>query len=175
MLTIQMLGLPKRDEELRAVGVWPRVCHRKHASLLVFVCVADRMLVLEGLPPETLAPSACACRIASLDHKPRYQAMEDCLVVLVLLRKLDEVVAGSRRSVGKELQVDLAHVCDELCIRLGRLVPHVLVHQVLLVPECVLGLRVEGSGGTRQACCCSIVRNDGTVVRLALGAQLLVN
>lgn len=72
-----------RNEKLRAVGVWPRVCHRYNASSAVlegvynFIRKFASWCVVDGL-----SSLASSCRIATLNHEPLDIAMKDCAVVI---------------------------------------------------------------------------------------------
>ena len=84
------------DEELTAVRVGPTVCHAQNSSSRVFQPFLN--LILEFLAVDRASSSAGAGRIAGLDHKVGYDAVEDDVVVITPLRESREILAGLKTN-----------------------------------------------------------------------------
>jgi hypothetical protein len=92
-----------RDEELRTVGVWAGVRHRKNAGaavLEIFVKFVGKLIA--G------AASARAFRAAALDHEVVDHAVERQTVVEAVFRELFEISDRFRRFVVVQLEADIA-------------------------------------------------------------------
>ena len=63
VLVIQPFSYFCSNKKLRAVGIWPSICHADGVWLVMFECGE---FVLEFLAPDTLASSPVAKRIAAL-------------------------------------------------------------------------------------------------------------
>ena len=94
VFSIQPRCWRKGDEELATVGVRPTVCHTQDPSSRMLQPSVN--LVLEFLAVNRASSSAGAGRIASLDHKVGYNAVEDDVVVVASLRERGKIVTSLR-------------------------------------------------------------------------------
>ena len=84
-----------RNEELRSIGVRPRICHRHHARLVV------QQIGMELIPkPVSGPPGTCSRRIATLCHEAFDDAVEHGAVIESLARQEYDGAAGRVVSPG---------------------------------------------------------------------------
>ena len=91
MFPVQVGRSRQGDEELAPVCTWSTIGHGENAFSRVNEGVIK--LVLEFAAEDGLAPTARACRIATLDHEVRNDAMEDYSVVFARIGETGEVLA----------------------------------------------------------------------------------
>jgi hypothetical protein len=125
MAAVEPRSRGERDEELRAVGVGPRVGRREHAGARVAPGLALEALVLEARAVDGAAAAPVAAReVAHLRHELRNDAVHHGVLVVELLAVGREahVAAAERAEVARcdgdgvveELDLDAA---ERLCLR----------------------------------------------------------
>jgi hypothetical protein len=92
VLPIQPRRRRQCSEELRAIGIRPRVRHAEDPRARVFQGRGD--LVLEFVAVDGGAAAAGACGVAALDHEVWDDAVEDGVVVVPAGREFGEVLTG---------------------------------------------------------------------------------
>lgn len=95
MFLIEMLTVPKGNEELRPIAILPRICHRNYSSPREPQSLIE--LIFERKAIDRLSTRACSGWISTLDHKPRDQPMKDSIFIVIVHAMLKEVSAGQRR------------------------------------------------------------------------------
>ena len=109
VLPVQVGRRPQRHEELRAVGVGPRVRHRQHVRSVVLVgeALVGEFLAVDGLAARAVAPR----EVAALDHEVPDDAVEGRARVrqaraAVPRAERAEILAGARQHVRVQLEGD---------------------------------------------------------------------
>mmetsp|Transcript_4898 Transcript_4898/g.12065 ORF Transcript_4898/g.12065 Transcript_4898/m.12065 type:complete len:361 (-) Transcript_4898:789-1871(-) len=116
VLVVQVRTRLERDEELRAVGVEPRVGHAEQAA--PFEAETGVEFVIEFAAPAALSAFAGAGRVAALDHEVLDHPMEAHPVVVPLVAEGEEVLSSHGREVRANLQVQVPEVRPHLDIAL---------------------------------------------------------
>lgn len=108
VLQVQM-GLGSiRDEELAGIRVRTTVRHRQHATICVPQIVLE--FILEFAIPYRSASFAGSSWVAGLHNEALDVAMEQVIVVVITGAKGQEVFAGLRAVVAKQLEFDVSDV-----------------------------------------------------------------
>src|SRR5262245_3797126 len=106
VLAVKPRGFDMRDEELRAIGVWPGVCHTQDARAIMLQ-LQSGCFIRPGIPRTT---AATAFRAAALHHK-RWafdDAVEIQAIVKAVTGQKDEIVDRDWRFCGEQLNVEFA-------------------------------------------------------------------
>mmetsp|Transcript_20517 Transcript_20517/g.65484 ORF Transcript_20517/g.65484 Transcript_20517/m.65484 type:complete len:265 (-) Transcript_20517:1395-2189(-) len=115
VLAIQPRRGHRCDEELRSVGVRPRICHAERVRAVV--AELSRIdLVLEVAAPHGLPPSPIPFRIAGLHHEALDHAVEDHVFIVAPRRECGEVFDGARCFVREQRQDDIAKRSVKRCL-----------------------------------------------------------
>jgi len=101
---VRLLGIG--DEELRFVGVRPRVGHGHHSSSAELECSSN--LVRERLVPDRVAALALASWISCLSHEACNVAVEDAAIVIVRGTQGEEVLCCPWCCLAEDLDLELA-------------------------------------------------------------------
>lgn len=109
MFSIEPRRGRQRDEELRAVCVWPRVGHAEDAGAGVPEAWVDFVVEFVAVDGGAAAPRARG--VAALDHEVWDDAVEDCGGEVAAAGEAGEVVAGFWGVGCVELEGDCALFC----------------------------------------------------------------
>ncbi len=92
MFVIEIRGLLQGYEELTPIGFWTRVGHAEHSWLMVSKFGVK--LILKWLPENALSSWTCSSRVSSLEAKVFDKSMKSHSIVVPILRKFNEILAG---------------------------------------------------------------------------------
>mmetsp|Transcript_60462 Transcript_60462/g.129689 ORF Transcript_60462/g.129689 Transcript_60462/m.129689 type:complete len:223 (-) Transcript_60462:13-681(-) len=136
--------LHRRDEELRAVRVWPSICHAENAwtGVLQREVLVGELLAVDALTASAVAPG----EVPSLDHEVGDDAVE--LAALVVKRMAGRGLALVTRAKANKVVYRLWHgiAVEADGHTLGLIVPDLNVEENLLRDRGILS-RVDGCQG----------------------------